>query len=145
MNILLANDHAGTSLKKEIKQVLEKKGYTVKNLGCDTEESVDYPDFAHPLAEEVSNNDNLKGIIICGSGIGVSMSANKHKGVRSALCWNKETAKLSRSHNNANVLSLPAKFLKKKEAIEIVEIFLNTDFEGGRHERRVDKINKKDS
>ena len=145
MNILLANDHAGTSLKKEIKQVLEKKGYTVKNLGCDTEESVDYPDFAHPLAEEVSNNDNLKGIIICGSGIGVSMSANKHKGVRSALCWNKETAKLSRSHNNANVLSLPAKFLKKKEAIEIVEIFLNTDFEGGRHERRVDKINKTDS
>ena len=89
--------------------------------------------------------DSLKGIIICGSGIGVSMSANKHKGVRSALCWNKETAKLSRSHNNANVLSLPAKFLEKKEAIEIVEIFLNTDFEGGRHERRVDKINKKDS
>ena len=145
MNILLANDHAGTSLKKEIKQVLEKKGYTVKNLGCDTEESVDYPDFAHPLAEKVSNNDNLKGIIICGSGIGVSMSANKHKGVRSALCWNKETAKLSRSHNNSNVLSLPAKFLEKKEAIEIVEIFLNTDFEGGRHERRVDKINKKSS
>ena len=145
MNILLANDHAGTSLKNEIKKVLEKKGYTVTNLGCDTEESVDYPDFAHPLAEKVSNNDNLKGIIICGSGIGVSMSANKHKGVRSALCWNKETAKLSRSHNNANVLSLPARFLAKKEAIEIVETFLNTDFEGGRHKKRVDKINKKDS
>ena len=145
MNILLANDHAGTSLKNEIKKVLEKKGYNVTNLGCDTEESVDYPDFAHPLAEKVSNNDNLKGIIICGSGIGVSMSANKHKGVRSALCWNKETAKLSRSHNNANVLSLPARFLAKKEAIEIVETFLNTDFEGGRHKKRVDKINKKDS
>ena len=145
MNILLANDHAGTSLKNEIKKVLENKGYSVINLGCDTEESVDYPDFAHPLAEKISNNENLKGIIICGSGIGVSMSANKHKGVRSALCWNKETAKLSRSHNNANVLSLPARFLKKKEAIEIVEIFLNTDFEGGRHERRVDKINKKNS
>jgi len=145
MNILLANDHAGTSLKNEIKKVLEKKGYNVTNLGCDTEESVDYPDFAHPLAEKVSNNDNLKGIIICGSGIGVSMSANKHKGVRSALCWNKETAKLSRSHNNANVLSLPARFLAKKEALEIVEIFLNTDFEGGRHKKRVDKINKKDS
>ena len=145
MNILIENDHAGTSLKKEIKKVLEKKGHTVTNLGCDTEESVDYPDFAHPLAEKVSNNDNLKGIIICGSGIGVSMSANKHKGVRSALCWNKETAKLSRTHNNANVLSLPAKFLEKKEAIEIVEIFLNSDFEGGRHERRVDKIIKKDS
>ena len=145
MNILLANDHARTSLKQEIKNILESKGYNVTNLGSDNEESVDYPDFAHPLAEKVSNNDNLKGIIICGSGIGVSMSANKHKGVRSALCWNKETAKLSRSHNNANVLSLPAKFLEKKEAIEIVEIFLNTDFEGGRHERRVDKINKKDS
>ena len=145
MNILLANDHAGTSLKNEIKKVLEKKGYNVTNLGCDTEESVDYPDFAHPLAEKVSNNDNLKGIIICGSGIGVSMSANKHKGVRSALCWNKETAKLARSHNNANVLSLPARFLAKKEAIEIVETFLNTDFEGGRHKKRVDKINKKDS
>ena len=145
MNILLANDHAGTSLKNEIKKVLENKGYSVINLGCDTEESVDYPDFAHPLAEKISNNKNLKGIIICGSGIGVSMSANKHKGVRSALCWNKETAKLSRSHNNANVLSLPARFSEKKEAIEIVEIFLNTDFEGGRHERRVDKINKKNS
>ena len=145
MNILLANDHAGTSLKNEIKKVLEKKGYIVTNLGCDTEESVDYPDFAHPLAEKVSSNDNLKGIIICGSGIGVSMSANKHKGVRSALCWNKETAKLSRSHNNANVLSLPARFLAKKEALEIVEIFLNTDFEGGRHKKRVKKINKKDS
>ena len=145
MNILLANDHAGTSLKNEIKKDLEKKGYSVINLGCDTEESVDYPDFAHPLAEKISNNKNLKGIIICGSGIGVSMSANKHKGVRSALCWNKETAKLSRSHNNANVLSLPARFLAKKEAIEMVEIFLNTDFEGGRHERRVDKINKKNS
>ena len=115
------------------------------NRGTDTPESVDYPDFAHPLAEQVSNDDSLKGIIICGSGIGVSMSANKHKGVRSALCWNKETAKLSRSHNNANVLSLPARFLEKKEAIEIVEIFLNTEFEGGRHERRVNKINKKDS
>ena len=145
MNIILANDHAGTSLKNEIKKVLENKGYSVINLGCDTDESVDYPDFAHPLAEKISNNENLKGIIICGSGIGVSMSANKHKGVRSALCWNKETAKLSRSHNNANVLSLPARFLKKKEAIEMVEIFLNTDFEGGRHERRVDKINKKNS
>ena len=145
MNIILANDHAGTSLKNEIKKVLENKGYSVINLGCDTDESVDYPDYAHPLAEKISNNENFKGIIICGSGIGVSMSANKHKGVRSALCWNKETAKLSRSHNNANVLSLPARFLETKEAIEIVEIFLHTDFEGGRHQRRVDKINKKDS
>ncbi len=145
MNILLANDHAGTTLKNEIKKVLESAGHNVKNLGCDSYEHVDYPDYAHPLAEEVSKNNNIKGIIICGSGIGVSMSANKHKGVRSALCWNKETAKLSRSHNNANILSLPARFLDKDEAIEIVEIFLNTEFEGGRHERRVNKINKKGS
>jgi len=145
MNILLANDHAGTSLKKEIKNMLESKGYNVTNLGSDNEESVDYPDYAHPVAEQISKNKNLKGIIICGSGIGVSMAANKHNGVRSALCWNKETAKLSRSHNNANILSLPARFLNKEEAIEIVETFLNTEFEGGRHERRVDKINKKNS
>ena len=145
MNILLANDHAGTSLKKEIKNMLESNGYNVKNLGCDNEESVDYPDYAHPLAEQVAKDKSLKGIIICGSGIGVSMVANKHNGVRSALCWSKETAKLSRSHNNANVLSLPARFLNKEEAIEIVETFLKTEFEGGRHERRVDKINKKNT
>ena len=142
MNILLANDHAGIDLKNEIKKTLESKGYSVRNLGCDSDESVDYPDYAHPLAEEVSKNNKLKGIIICGSGIGVSMAANKHKGVRSALCWNQETAKLSRSHNNANVLSLPARFLDKEEAVKIVDIFLNTEFEGGRHERRVEKINK---
>ena len=93
MNILLANDHAGTSLKKEIKNILESKGYNVTNLGSDNEESVDYPDYAHPVAEQVAKDESLKGIIICGSGIGVSMAANKHNGVRSALCWNKETAR----------------------------------------------------
>ena len=142
MNILLSNDHAGTELKKEVKEFLERKGYNVKNLGEDLGESVDYPDFIHPLAKEISNKNEEKGIIICGSGNGVSMVANKHEGVRAALCWNKEIASLSRQHNNANVLSLPARFLTTEEAIEIVNTFLETDFEGGRHERRVNKINK---
>ena len=141
MNILLSNDHAGTELKKEVKEFLENKGYKVNNLGEDLGESVDYPDFIHPLAKEISNKNEEKGIIICGSGNGVSMVANKYAGVRAALCWNKEIASLSRQHNNA-VLSLPARFLTTEEAIEIVKTFLETDFEGGRHERRVNKINK---
>ena len=105
-------------------------------------QSVDYPDFIHPLAKQVSENNEQTGIIICGSGNGVSMVANKYNGVRAAICWNKELASLSRQHNNANILSLPARFLSSKEAIEIVDVFLTTDFEGGRHERRVNKINK---
>ena len=142
MNILLSNDHAGTELKKEIKEFLESNGYKVKNFGEDLGESVDYPDFIHPLAKEISNKKEEKGIIICGSGNGVSMVANKYEGVRAALCWNKEIASLSRQHNNANVLSLPARFITTQEAIDIVKTFLETEFEGGRHERRVNKINK---
>ena len=142
MNILLSNDHAGTELKKEVKKFLESKGYNVNNLGEDLGESVDYPDFIHPLAKEISNKKEEKGIIICGSGNGVSMVANKYEGVRAALCWNKEIASLSRQHNNANVLSLPARFITTQEAIDIVKTFLETEFEGGRHERRVNKINK---
>ena len=142
MNILLSNDHAGTELKKEIKEFLESNGYNVNNFGEDLGESVDYPDFIHPLAKEISNKKEEKGIIICGSGNGVSMVANKYEGVRAALCWNKEIASLSRQHNNANVLSLPARFITTQEAIDIVKTFLETEFEGGRHERRVNKINK---
>ena len=142
MNILLSNDHAGTNLKKTIKSFLEHNGYVVKNIGEDKGESVDYPDYIHPLAKEISEKKEEKGIIICGSGNGVSMVANKYQGVRAALCWNKEIASLSRQHNDANVLSLPARFLTSEEAIEIVKTFLETDFEGGRHERRVNKINK---
>ena len=142
MNILLSNDHAGTNLKKTIKSFLENNGYVVKNIGEDKGESVDYPDYIHPLAKEISEKKEEKGIIICGSGNGVSMVANKYQGVRAALCWNKEIASLSRQHNDANVLSLPARFLTSEEAIEIVKTFLDTDFEGGRHERRVKKINK---
>ena len=142
MNIIISNDHAGTELKNVIKTFLENKGFTVINVGEDLGNSVDYPDYIHPLAKDISNKKEEKGIIICGSGNGVSMVANKYKGVRAALCWNKDIASLSRLHNNANVLSLPARFLTNEQAIEIVQTFLETDFEGGRHERRVKKINK---
>ena len=142
MKIGLACDHAGYEYKELLKEYLYSKGKEVKDFGCYSLESVDYPDFIHPLAKEISNKNEEKGIVICGSGNGVSMVANKYEGVRAALCWNKEIASLSRQHNNANVLSLPARFLTTEEAIEIVNTFLETDFEGGRHERRVNKINK---
>ena len=142
MNIIISNDHAGTELKNVIKIFLENKGFTVIIVGDDLGNSVDYPDYIHPLAKDISNKKEEKGIIICGSGNGVSMVANKYEGVRAALCWNKDIASLSRLHNNANVLSLPARFLTNEQAIEIVQTFLETDFEGGRHERRVKKINK---
>tara|TARA_Y100000768_G_scaffold81224_1_gene57866 strand:- start:382 stop:810 length:429 start_codon:yes stop_codon:yes gene_type:complete len=142
MNILVSNDHAGVELKNAVKDLLESKGYVVENLGDNLGESVDYPDIIHPLAKEISQNREKKGIIMCGTGNGVSMVANKYEGVRAGLCWSKEIATLIRKHNDANVLSLPARFLSIKEALEIVEIFLETDFEGGRHERRVDKIDK---
>ena len=143
MNILVSNDHAGDQLKNEIKSFLEDKGYIVENLGDNSGESVDYPDIIHPLAKEISENKDKKGIIMCGTGNGVSMVANKYEGVRAGLCWSKEIAELIRKHNDANVLSLPARFISTKEALEIVQVFLDTDFEdGGRHERRVEKIDK---
>ena len=143
MNILVSNDHAGVQLKNEIKSFLEDKGYIVENLGDNSGESVDYPDIIHPLAKEISENKDKKGIIMCGTGNGVSMVANKYEGVRAGLCWSKEIAELIRKHNDANVLSLPARFISTKEALEIVQVFLDTDFEdGGRHERRVEKIDK---
>ena len=143
MNILVSNDHAGVQLKNEVKSFLEDKGYVVENLGDNSGESVDYPDIIHPLAKEISENKDMKGIIMCGTGNGVSMVANKYKGVRAGLCWSKEIAELIRKHNDANVLSLPARFISTKEALEIVQVFLETDFEdGGRHERRVEKIDK---
>ena len=143
MNILVSNDHAGVQLKNEVKSFLEDKGYVVENLGDNSGESVDYPDIIHPLAKEISENKDKKGIIMCGTGNGVSMVANKYEGVRAGLCWSKEIAELIRKHNDANVLSLPARFISIKEALEIVEAFIKTDFEdGGRHERRVEKIDK---
>ena len=123
MNILISNDHAGVELKNAVNSFLKKKGYVVKNLGDNLGESVDYPDIIHPLAKEISNNKNKKGIIMCGTGNGVSMVANKYKGVRAGLCWSKEIAELIRKHNDANILSLPARFLSTKEALEIVEVF----------------------
>ncbi|MCK5402200.1 MAG: ribose 5-phosphate isomerase B [Flavobacteriaceae bacterium] len=140
MNISIGNDHAGTEYKFAIIKHLEAKGVTVKNYGTNTNDSVDYPDFIHPVAKDVENNKAVFGIIICGSGNGANMTANKHQSVRSALCWTKEITALARQHNNANILSIPARFTALPQAIEIVDTFLNTPFEGGRHERRVEKI-----
>ena len=122
---------------------MEKKGIEIINHGTDKEESVDYPDLAHPVAEDVKNKRTNLGIVICGSGNGVAMTANKHKDVRAAICWTKEIAKLAREHNNANIISIPARAITTREAREIVEVFINTEFEGGRHKRRTDKINLK--
>ena len=140
MNISIGNDHAGTDYKFAIIKHLETKGITIKNHGTNTNDRVDYPDFIHPVAEDVENNKADFGIIICGSGNGANMTANKHQGVRSALCWNKEITALARQHNNANILSIPARYTALPQAIEIVDTFLNTTFEGGRHENRVNKI-----
>jgi ribose 5-phosphate isomerase B len=138
--IPIGADHAGFHLKGKIAEFLESSGYTIKDFGCFSEESIDYPDFAHPVAEMVESNHGMLGILICGSGNGINMTANKHKGIRSALCWNSEIAELARQHNDANIVALPARFISEEEAIEIVEKFLGTAFEGGRHQRRIDKI-----
>lgn len=138
--IPIGADHAGFILKGKIIQFLESNGYEVQDYGCFSEESIDYPDFAHPVAEMVEQNQGMLGILICGSGNGINMTANKHKGIRSALCWNKEIAELARQHNDANIVALPARFISEEEALEIVDTFLGTTFEGGRHQRRIDKI-----
>ena len=140
MKISIGNDHAGTEYKNEVVGYLEKEGHTVINHGTDSEDSVDYPDFIHPVAEDVSKGKVDLGIIICGSGNGANMTANKHQKVRSALCWSKEIAALARQHNDANILSIPARFTSKSQSLELVKTFLNTDFEGGRHQNRVAKI-----
>ncbi len=140
MTISIGNDHAGTDYKKAVVKHLKSKGYSVNNYGTDSDDSVDYPDFVHPVAKDVENKRVDFGIIICGSGNGANMTANKHQGVRSALCWTKEIVALARQHNNANVLSIPARFTAVQQVIEMVDTFLNTDFEGGRHELRVEKI-----
>tara|TARA_B100001113_G_C20600109_1_gene401347 strand:+ start:79 stop:513 length:435 start_codon:yes stop_codon:yes gene_type:complete len=143
MNILLSNDHAGVKLKNKIKKFLEKEGHSVIDYGDNSEQAVDYPDHIHPLAKEISKNKELKAIIMCGTGNGVSMVANKYQGVRAGLCWSKEIASLIRRHNDANIISIPARFVSEEETIEMIKVFLKTDFEdGGRHERRVNKINK---
>ena len=140
MNIVIGNDHAGTAYKFEIIKLLESKGHTVENFGTDEENSVDYPDFIHPVANAVEQKKADLGIIICGSGNGAQMTANKHQGVRAALCWNNELVTLARQHNNANVLSIPARLVSIHQALAFVDIFLETKFEGGRHQNRVEKI-----
>jgi len=140
MKISIGNDHAGPEYKKAIVEMLKANGYEVTNYGTDSVDSVDYPDFAHPVALDVASKKADFGIIICGSGNGIAMSANKHKGIRAALCWMKEIAVLARQHNNANIISIPARYTSIPQAVEMVQTFLNTDFEGGRHQNRVDKI-----
>jgi ribose 5-phosphate isomerase B len=140
MKISIGNDHAGTEYKQAIVEHLESKGIQVINHGTNTKDSVDYPDFVHPVANDVEADYVDFGILICGSGNGVSMTANKHKGVRAALCWTKEIAALARQHNNANIISIPARFTASQQALEMVDTFLETPFEGGRHQKRIDKI-----
>ncbi len=140
MKISIGNDHAGPDYKKAIVSFLEQKGHQIVNHGTDTFDSVDYPDFGHPVAVDVESKSADFGIVICGSGNGIAMSANKHQGVRAALCWTKEIAALARQHNDANVISIPARFTSIQQAVEMVDTFLNTTFEGGRHATRVDKI-----
>jgi ribose 5-phosphate isomerase B len=140
MKIAIGNDHAGPAYKKAIVIFLESKGIIVSNYGTDAEDSVDYPDFIHPVAKDVATNKVDLGIIICGSGNGAAMTANKYKEVRAALCWNKELTELARLHNNANILSIPARYTSIPQVLAMVDVFLNTKFEGGRHQTRVDKI-----
>jgi len=138
--VLLASDHAGFKLKEEIKKFLIKKRKKVLDLGTKNNSSVDYPDYAHLLSKKMRKDKNQFGILICGSGTGMSMAANKHKNIRAALCYNIRSTKLSRLHNNANVMTIGAKLIKKNIALKCVSIFLKTDFDGGRHSRRVKKI-----
>jgi ribose 5-phosphate isomerase B len=137
--IAIGADHAGYTLKSELVSLLKEKGYSVTDFGCPSEASIDYPDYAHPVAKAVET-EGVIGILICGSGNGISMSANKHSGIRCALCWTDEIALLARQHNDANIISLPARYISVAEAKKCVDIFLKTEFEGGRHQRRVNKI-----
>jgi len=139
MNIGIASDHAGFKLKEQLKEELERRGIDITDYGTKSEESCDYPDFAHPLAISI-NNENELGIAICGSGNGINMTLNKHPHIRSAIVWNKELSELARQHNNANVITIPARFVDFDTALESVKVFIETDFEGGRHQRRVEKI-----
>lgn len=140
MTIAIGNDHAGPDYKFAIIKYLESKGIKVVNFGTDSLDSVDYPDFVHPVANAVTNKEADFGILICGSANGVAMTANKYKDIRAGLCWTKEIVTLVRQHNNANVLCIPARFTAIQQAVAMVQTFLETDFEGGRHQRRVEKI-----
>lgn len=140
MKIAIGNDHAGPAYKKAIVDLLTSKGIEVINFGTDTFDSVDYPDFGHKVALAVENKQADFGIVICGSGNGIAITANKHQGVRCALCWTREIAELARQHNDANVISIPARFTSIEQAVAMVDVFLATAFEGGRHQNRINKI-----
>ncbi|MDD5781404.1 MAG: ribose 5-phosphate isomerase B [Muribaculaceae bacterium] len=138
--IALCSDHAGFDTKQAVIAFLKEQGIEYKDFGTYSTESCDYPDFAHPCAISVESGDCYPGIAICGSGNGINMTLNKHQGIRAALCWEPELAQLARAHNNANILVMPGRFISNEKALEIVKTFLSTDFEGGRHQRRIDKI-----
>lgn len=138
--VIIGCDHAGYERKTRLIAQLEQQGYLVMDLGCYSTDSIDYADYAHPVAVEVGSRKDVVGILLCGSGNGINMSANKHQGIRAALCWNVEIAQLARQHNDANILTLPARFITDTEAKQIVDAFLSTPFEGGRHQKRIDKI-----
>ncbi|MGC8824876.1 MAG: ribose 5-phosphate isomerase B [Bacteroidales bacterium] len=140
VKIGIASDHAGYRMKEVIKRWLQEKGYEIVDFGTYSDESTDYPDYAHKLANAVENKDVDKGISLCGSGNGINMTVNKHQGIRAALCWNEEISRLARAHNDANICSLPARFISEEEAKKIVDTFLNTAFDGGRHLTRINKI-----
>ena len=139
----IANDHAGYELKLKMVDYLQREGYAVKNFGADISDPVDYPDYAHPLANAIERGECESGVSICGSGNGINMTVNKHAGIRGALCWHPEISRLARAHNDANICSLPARFITEKEACDIVNEFLNTPFDGGRHQRRIEKMSVK--
>jgi len=140
MKISIGNDHAGTSYKFRIIEYLNKRKFIIKNHGTDSELSVDYPDFVHPVVHDIINNSYNYGILICGSANGVAMTANKYSKIRAGICWNKDIVSLIRLHNNANILCIPARFTEIKDVLEMVDIFLSTEFEGGRHQKRINKI-----
>ncbi|MGA0062675.1 MAG: ribose 5-phosphate isomerase B [Flavobacteriaceae bacterium] len=140
MKIALGNDHAGTTLKQAVLDLLNRQNHTVINVGTNSDESVDYPDFAHQVGRLVNENEVEMGIVICGSGNGVNITVNKYTHVRSALCWTTEIAALARQHNDANVIAIPARFVSQELALDMINVFLSTAFEGGRHQKRVEKI-----
>ncbi len=140
MKISIGADHAGYEYKQHLREILGNKGIEAVDAGTDSPESVDYPDFAHPVASQVSEGTSELGILVCGSANGVAITANKHAGARAAVCWTREIAELARKHNNANIICIPARFVSKELAAEMLEAFVNTPFEGGRHQRRVEKM-----
>jgi ribose 5-phosphate isomerase B len=143
MSVSLGCDHGGFEVKEALIKYLSENGIPVVDFGTDSTDSVDYPDYAHAVVQSLFEEESVIGILICGSGNGICMTANKWRDIRAALCWNKEIARLARLHNNANIICLPGRFITPEEAIEIVEVFLDTEFEGGRHEIRIEKINPK--